>query len=79
MDNDAGRNTARAFQSGLAQSGLGCLAYAELLPYELERYDPAELQRIVTVMKSSTARVVVVFAYAFAMINLMKEVGVTEK
>uniref|UniRef100_A0A667X640 Receptor ligand binding region domain-containing protein n=1 Tax=Myripristis murdjan TaxID=586833 RepID=A0A667X640_9TELE len=52
-DNDYGLNAARSLQSDLAQSGGGCLAYAEVLP---RSYDTAELRRIVNVMKKSTAR-----------------------
>ena len=71
--NDAyGRNAARSFQSALAQSGLGCLAYVEVLPWD---HDPAELQRIVTVLKTSTARVVIVFEHGSNMVHLMDEVG----
>ena len=31
-DDDYGLNAAQSFQSGLAQSGEGCLAYLEVLP-----------------------------------------------
>ncbi|XP_049431518.1 extracellular calcium-sensing receptor-like [Epinephelus fuscoguttatus] len=70
-DDDYGLHAARSFQSDLAQSGGGCLAYLEVLPWG---NDPAELRRIVEVMKKSTARVVIVFAHESHMINLMKEV-----
>uniref|UniRef100_A0A8C4DSN2 G-protein coupled receptors family 3 profile domain-containing protein n=1 Tax=Dicentrarchus labrax TaxID=13489 RepID=A0A8C4DSN2_DICLA len=71
-DDDYGLHAARSFQSDLAQSGGGCLAYLEVLPWG---YDQAELRRIVDVMKKSTARVVIVFAHESHMINLMEEVG----
>nr|XP_033488001.1 extracellular calcium-sensing receptor-like [Epinephelus lanceolatus] len=70
-DDDYGLHAARSFQSDLAQSGGGCLAYLEVLPWG---NDPAELRRIVAVMRKSTARVVIVFAHENLMINLMKEV-----
>ncbi|XP_049928898.1 extracellular calcium-sensing receptor-like [Epinephelus moara] len=70
-DDDYGLHAARSFQSDLAQSGGGCLAYLEVLPWG---NDPAELRRIVDVMRKSTARVVIVFAHENLMINLMKEV-----
>ncbi|XP_076592097.1 extracellular calcium-sensing receptor-like [Chaetodon auriga] len=70
-DDDYGLHAARSFQSDLAQSGGGCLAYLEVLPWG---HDPAELKRIVDAMKKSTARVVIVFAHESHMINLMEEV-----
>ncbi|KAM6932217.1 extracellular calcium-sensing receptor-like [Lycodopsis pacificus] len=70
-DNDYGLHVARTFQSDLAQSGGGCLAYSEILPWG---EDPAEVKRIVEIMKKSTARVVIVFAYQIHMIQLMEEV-----
>ncbi|XP_041796586.1 extracellular calcium-sensing receptor-like [Chelmon rostratus] len=70
-DDDYGLHAARSFQSDLAQSGGGCLAYLEILPWG---NDPPEVQRIVDVMKKSTARVVIVFAPESHMINLMEEV-----
>ncbi|XP_033487363.2 extracellular calcium-sensing receptor-like [Epinephelus lanceolatus] len=70
-DDDYGLNVARSFQSDLAQSGGGCLAYSEILPWG---DNSAELKRIVTVMKTSTARVVIVFAHQIHMIQLMEEV-----
>ena len=71
-DDDYGRHAARSFQSDLAQSGLGCLAYLEVLPWGDE---PAEVQRIVSVMKKSTARVVIVFVFESHMVDLLEEVG----
>ncbi|XP_032365438.1 extracellular calcium-sensing receptor-like [Etheostoma spectabile] len=70
-DDDYGRYVARSFQSDLALSGRGCLAYLEILPWG---ENPVELKRIVEVMKKSTARVVIVFAHQIHMIQLMKEV-----
>ncbi|XP_018555904.1 extracellular calcium-sensing receptor-like [Lates calcarifer] len=70
-DNDYGFHAASSFQSDLGPSGGGCLAYTEILPWG---DNPAEFRRIVDVMKKSTARVVIVFAYQSDMINLMKEV-----
>uniref|UniRef100_A0A8C4ZUW1 G-protein coupled receptors family 3 profile domain-containing protein n=1 Tax=Gadus morhua TaxID=8049 RepID=A0A8C4ZUW1_GADMO len=58
-DDDYGRHAAHSFQSDLAQSGGGCLAYLEVLPWEK---NVAALQRIVGIMKKSTSRVVIVFA-----------------
>ncbi|XP_070762651.1 extracellular calcium-sensing receptor-like [Enoplosus armatus] len=70
-DDDYGLHAARSFQSDFVQSGEGCLAYFEILPWG---NDPAELRRIVDVMKKSTVRVIIVFAHESHMINLMKEV-----
>ncbi|XP_018555898.1 LOW QUALITY PROTEIN: extracellular calcium-sensing receptor-like [Lates calcarifer] len=70
-DDDYGLHAARSFQSDMGPSGGGCLAYTEILPWD---NDPAELKRIVDVMKKSTARVVIVFAHESHMINLMEEV-----
>ena len=68
-----GLDAAHIIQSELAQSGWGCLAYSEALP---RGRDPAELQRIVSLMKTSTARVVVVFEYGLHLLRLMDEVRV---
>ncbi|XP_075891871.1 extracellular calcium-sensing receptor-like [Nelusetta ayraudi] len=70
-DDDYGRNVARSLKSDLAQSGAGCLAFSEVLPWDS---DPSELRRIVHLMRTSTTRVVMVFAHEFHMIHLMKEV-----
>lgn len=72
-DDDYGLYVARSFKSDLAQSGRGCLAYLEVLPWG---DNPSELQRIVGVIKKSTARVVIVFAHLGHMIQLMDEVSV---
>ncbi|KAF1394171.1 hypothetical protein PFLUV_G00023750 [Perca fluviatilis] len=70
-DDDYGLHAAQSFQSDLVQTGGGCLAYVEVLPWG---NDQAELRRIVDVMRKSTARVVIVFAHESHMINLMEEV-----
>ena len=70
-DDDYGLHVARSFQADLAQSGGGCLAYLEVLPWDS---DPSELRRIVHLIKTSRARVVMVFAHEFHMIHLMDEV-----
>uniref|UniRef100_A0A8C4NMM6 G-protein coupled receptors family 3 profile domain-containing protein n=1 Tax=Dicentrarchus labrax TaxID=13489 RepID=A0A8C4NMM6_DICLA len=70
-DDDYGLHVARSFQSDMAQFGGGCLAYSEVLPWGS---DPAELRRIVDVMKKSTARVVMVFAHEIHIYQLMEEV-----
>uniref|UniRef100_A0A8C2WIZ9 G-protein coupled receptors family 3 profile domain-containing protein n=1 Tax=Cyclopterus lumpus TaxID=8103 RepID=A0A8C2WIZ9_CYCLU len=70
-DDDYGLHVSQTFQSDLAQSGGGCLAYSEILPWG---ENPAELKRIVEIMKRSTARVVIVFAHQIHMIQLMEEV-----
>ncbi|XP_060929533.1 extracellular calcium-sensing receptor-like [Limanda limanda] len=68
---DYGVHAARSFQSDLGPSGGGCLAYMEILPRGDDR---VELRRIVNVMRKSTARVVIVFAYESHMIDLMEEI-----
>uniref|UniRef100_A0A4W6C3J2 G-protein coupled receptors family 3 profile domain-containing protein n=1 Tax=Lates calcarifer TaxID=8187 RepID=A0A4W6C3J2_LATCA len=70
-DDDYGLHAARSFQSDLAPSDGGCLAYTEILPWG---NDPIEYKRIVDVMTKSTARVVIVFAHQMHMIQLMEEV-----
>ncbi|XP_076002190.1 extracellular calcium-sensing receptor-like [Genypterus blacodes] len=70
-DDDYGLHVARSFQSDLVQSGTGCLAYTEVLPWG---NDPNELRRIVDVMKKSTARVIIVFSHEIHMINVIEEV-----
>ena len=76
IDGEANTQVAQSFQSKLVQSGVGCVAYVEALPYDMRKRDPAELQRIVTVMKKSTARVVISFVPGYQMLQLMEEVGV---
>ncbi|XP_058490668.1 extracellular calcium-sensing receptor-like [Solea solea] len=70
-DDDYGFHAARSFHSDLGPAGGGCLSYTEILP---QADDPAELRRIVNVMRKSTAQVVIVFAHQSHMLNLMKEV-----
>ncbi|KAG7480110.1 extracellular calcium-sensing receptor-like [Solea senegalensis] len=70
-DDDYGVHAARSFHSDLGPAGGGCLAYTEILPWG---DDPAEVRRIVDVMRKSTARVVIVFAHKSRTINFMKEV-----
>ncbi|KAL7399981.1 hypothetical protein ABVT39_004798 [Epinephelus coioides] len=70
-DDDYGLHVARSFQSDLAQSGGGCLAYLEVLPWDSES---SELRKIVHLIKTSTSRVVIVFAHEVHMIHLMEEV-----
>uniref|UniRef100_A0A672Z7I3 Extracellular calcium-sensing receptor-like n=1 Tax=Sphaeramia orbicularis TaxID=375764 RepID=A0A672Z7I3_9TELE len=70
-DDDYGLHAARSFQVDLAQSGVGCLAYLEVLPWG---ENPSELKRIVNVMRKSTAHVVIAFAHESNMIDLMEEV-----
>lgn len=72
-DDDYGLHAARTFQTDLPQTSGGCLAYVQVLPW---RNDPTELRRIVTLMKMSTARVVIVFAHETHMIHLMDEVKI---
>ena len=71
-DDDYGLHAARTLQSDLALSGVGCLSYSEVLPWG---NDPAELRRIVNLIKISAARVVIVFAHETHMIHLMEEVS----
>ena len=70
-DDEAGPDAARLLQSDLDQSGLGCVSYSEALPFD---NDLAKLQRIVTVMKTSTARVVIAFGYGPYCYNVFEEV-----
>uniref|UniRef100_A0A3B3D878 Extracellular calcium-sensing receptor-like n=1 Tax=Oryzias melastigma TaxID=30732 RepID=A0A3B3D878_ORYME len=70
-NDDYGLHVAQSFQSDLAGSGVGCLAYLEVLPWD---NDQSELTRIVRLIKASTARVVIVFAHEIHMIQLMEEV-----
>ncbi|KAG7240801.1 hypothetical protein INR49_026369, partial [Caranx melampygus] len=68
---DYGLHVAQSFQADLGPSGGGCLAYIEILPWS---DNPAELSRIVNLVKTSTARVVMAFAHEIHMIQLMEEV-----
>nr|AEB77796.1 olfactory receptor family C subfamily 16 member 1 [Salmo salar] len=69
-DDDYGVYAARSFHSSLAESG-GCVAYSQVLPKDNR---PTELQRIVGEIKSSTARVVVVFSNEAYLLPLVDEV-----
>eukprot|EP00063_Salmo_salar_P065465 XP_014040300.1 PREDICTED: extracellular calcium-sensing receptor-like [Salmo salar] len=71
-DDDYGVYAARSFHSSLAESG-GCVAYSQVLPKDNR---PTELQRIVGEIKSSTARVVVVFSNEAYLLPLVDEVVV---
>ena len=71
IDDDYGHNAARSLQAELAQSGLACLAYVEGVPKDS---DPDDLQRIVSVMKKSTARVVIAFVFVSRFVKLLEEV-----
>ncbi|XP_047248475.1 extracellular calcium-sensing receptor-like [Girardinichthys multiradiatus] len=71
-DDDYGLHVAQSFQSNLAGSDNSCLAYLEVLPWD---NNPGELRRIVNLIKTSTARVVIVFAHEIHMIQLMEEVA----
>ena len=53
-DDDVGHRMARTIRSELEDTGVGCLAYVEFM-----RPNLSVLGRIVTVMKESTARVVI--------------------
>lgn len=69
-DDDYGVHAARSFHSSLAESG-GCVAYSQVLPKDNR---PTELQRIVGEIKSSSARVVVVFSNEAYLLPLVDEV-----
>nr|XP_046149664.1 extracellular calcium-sensing receptor-like [Oncorhynchus gorbuscha] len=71
-DDDYGVHAARSFHSSLAESG-GCVAYSQVLPKDNR---PTELQRIVGEIKSSSARVVVVFSNEAYLLPLVDEVVV---
>uniref|UniRef100_A0A3B5M265 G-protein coupled receptors family 3 profile domain-containing protein n=1 Tax=Xiphophorus couchianus TaxID=32473 RepID=A0A3B5M265_9TELE len=58
-DDDYGFYVAQSFQSSLSQQGGACLAYVEVLPWDSK---PGELKRIVNLIKTSMARVVIVFS-----------------
>ncbi|CAM4579207.1 unnamed protein product [Leuciscus chuanchicus] len=56
-DDDYGIYAAQSFQQEMQRFG-GCVAFSEIIPYDNHR----DIQRIVTVIKASTARVVVAFS-----------------
>ncbi|CAL9684083.1 unnamed protein product [Knipowitschia caucasica] len=70
-DDDYGLHAAQSFQSDLSQSGETCLAYVEILPWGKNKY---EFERIVNVIKKSTAQVVIAFAHESNVIQLMEEI-----
>ena len=70
-DEENGRQAARLLQSDLERSALGCVSYSEALPFD---NDLPKLQRIVTAMRTSTARVVVAFGYGGYLYNVFEEV-----
>nr|XP_015807389.2 extracellular calcium-sensing receptor-like [Nothobranchius furzeri] len=70
-DDDYGLHVSRSFQTDLTRAGGGCLAYIEILPWG---NDPSEYQRIVNVMRKSTARVVMAFAHQMHMIQVLEQV-----
>uniref|UniRef100_A0A8C6TBA3 Receptor ligand binding region domain-containing protein n=1 Tax=Neogobius melanostomus TaxID=47308 RepID=A0A8C6TBA3_9GOBI len=55
-DDDYGLHAARSFQFDLQHSGEACFAYLEVLPWDNNQ---SKLERIVQVIKKSTARVVI--------------------
>ena len=73
-DDDYGRHAARSFLQGLAHDRAGCPAYHEVLPGHSA---PDEYRRIVSVVRASTARVVVVFSNQGYMLPLLDEVNIT--
>ncbi|XP_062329513.1 extracellular calcium-sensing receptor-like [Osmerus eperlanus] len=70
-DDDYGRHAAHSFLQGLAHDSAGCPAYHEVLPGHSA---PDEYRRIVSVVRASTARVVVVFSNQGYMLPLLDEV-----
>uniref|UniRef100_A0A3B3ZPR8 G-protein coupled receptors family 3 profile domain-containing protein n=1 Tax=Periophthalmus magnuspinnatus TaxID=409849 RepID=A0A3B3ZPR8_9GOBI len=72
-DDDYGLHAAQSFQSDVLPLGEACLAYLKVLPWDNNQY---EIERIVHVIKKSTARVVIAFAHESNMIPLMEEVNV---
>ncbi|XP_037533770.1 extracellular calcium-sensing receptor-like [Nematolebias whitei] len=70
-DDDYGFYVAHSFQSDLVQSSGGCLAYLKVLPWDS---NPGELKKIVNLIKTSTARVVIVFAHEIHTFRLIEEV-----
>lgn len=70
-NDDYGFYVAQSFQSSLSQQDAACLAYVEVLPWDSK---PGELKRIVNLIKTSTARVVIVFAHEIHTVRLIDEV-----
>ncbi|KTF95367.1 hypothetical protein cypCar_00031724 [Cyprinus carpio] len=69
-DDDYGVYAAQAFQQEMQLFGF-CVAFSEILPHDNNLRD---IQRIMGVIQSSTARVVIVFAPSSFFIPLMEEV-----
>uniref|UniRef100_A0A671NP04 G-protein coupled receptors family 3 profile domain-containing protein n=1 Tax=Sinocyclocheilus anshuiensis TaxID=1608454 RepID=A0A671NP04_9TELE len=69
-DNDYGIYAAQSFHQEMHLIGY-CVAFSEILPND---NNPIDIQRIMGVIQSSTARVVVVFSASSLLIPLMNEV-----
>uniref|UniRef100_A0A673FH80 Extracellular calcium-sensing receptor-like n=1 Tax=Sinocyclocheilus rhinocerous TaxID=307959 RepID=A0A673FH80_9TELE len=69
-DNDYGIYAAQSFHQEMHLIGY-CVAFSEILPND---NNPIDIQRIMAVIQSSTARVVVVFSASSLLIPLMNEV-----
>ncbi|XP_026143553.1 extracellular calcium-sensing receptor-like [Carassius auratus] len=69
-DNDYGIYAAQSFHQEMQQFGY-CVAFSEILP---NNNNPIDIQRIMGMIQSSTARVVVVFSASSLLIPLMNEV-----
>ncbi|XP_050958537.1 LOW QUALITY PROTEIN: extracellular calcium-sensing receptor-like [Labeo rohita] len=69
-DNDYGVYAAQSFHQEMQLFG-HCVAFSEILPHD---NNPIYIQRIMGVIQSSTARVVVVFSASSLLIPLMNEV-----
>ncbi|XP_066540564.1 extracellular calcium-sensing receptor-like [Hoplias malabaricus] len=78
-DDDYGINAAHEFHHNIQVQLSGCVAYSEMLPRDNNRRD---IRRIVEVIKTSTARVVVAVSSGPYLLPLMEEVAlrnVTER
>ncbi|XP_067245240.1 extracellular calcium-sensing receptor-like [Chanodichthys erythropterus] len=69
-DDDYGIYASVSFQQEMQLFG-GCVAFSEILPHD---NNPKDIQRIMSVIQASTARVVVVFSTSSYLIPLMDEV-----
>jgi len=69
-NDDYGINAAQSFQQEMHLFG-HCIAFSEILPSD---HNPRDIQRIMGVIQTSTARVVVVFALSSFLIPLMDKV-----
>ncbi|XP_043121081.1 extracellular calcium-sensing receptor-like [Puntigrus tetrazona] len=70
-DNDYGIYAAQSFHQEMQLFG-HCVAFSEILPND---NNPTDIQRIIGMIRSSTARVVVVFSASSLLIPLMNEVA----